>query len=127
VSGIKFLLDTNVIIGLLKNTPAALELVQENGLRPRFAAISQITKIELLGYQGITPDEEKAIQAFLGSVTVFGIDSAIEAKTIELRKSRKVKLPDALVAATALANGLQLLTLDKTLLKAFDSVSKAST
>jgi predicted nucleic acid-binding protein len=121
VSGIKYLLDTNTVIGLLNNAPIAKDLVSRVDLQPANTAVSQITKIELLGYQGITPDEEKAIQAFLNAITVFGIDSAIEAKTIELRKSRKVKLPDALVAATALANDLQLLTLDKALNALFES------
>jgi predicted nucleic acid-binding protein len=125
VSGIKYLLDTNTVIGLLSNAPIAKDLVKRVDLQPANTAVSQITKIELLGYQGITSHEEKAIQAFLSAVTVLGIDTAIETKTIELRKFRKVKLPDALVAATALAHSLQLLTFDKALIKAFEADSKA--
>jgi predicted nucleic acid-binding protein len=125
VSGIKFLLDTNVIIGLLKNTPAALELVQENGLRPRFAAISQITKIELLGFHRITTDEEHEVLMFLKRVKVLPIDTSVEEQAIALRKLRKIKLPDAIVLATAISKNLQLITMDKALLKAFEAVAKA--
>ncbi len=121
MSGIKYLLDTNAVIGLLNNSPTVKDLLSSVDLQPENTVVSQITKLELLGYQGITLDEEKAIQAFLSVVTVLGIDSAIEAKTIELRKSHKIKLPDALVAATALANDLQLLTLDKALSTLFQS------
>ncbi|MDD2712735.1 MAG: PIN domain-containing protein [Simplicispira sp.] len=40
------------------------------------------------------------------------IDLSVEDRAIALRRSRRVKLPDALIAATALVHGLQLLTLD---------------
>lgn len=124
VSGIKFLIDTNVIIGLLKNTPAALKLVQDNNLRPRLAAVSQITKIELLGFHRITPEEEHEVLMFLKRVTVLPIDTSVEKQAIALRQLRKIKLPDAIVLASAIAKDLQIITMDKALLKAFEAVAK---
>ena len=44
--------------------------------------------------------------------TYLPIDSAVEDMAIQLRRSRRVKLPDALIAATVLCHGLQLLSMD---------------
>ena len=115
MSGIKYLLDTNTVIGMLNSNPAATGLKKKIKLKPEHTAISQITKIELLGYAGITVAEETTIKLFLSKITVISIDTEIEAQTIAIRKTRKVKLPDAVIAATAIVKGLQLLTFDKTL------------
>jgi len=68
--------------------------------------------MELLGYPGITADEDALIRQRLAQLTYLAISSAVEDKAIELRRSRRVKLPDALIAATALCHGLELLTMD---------------
>ncbi len=112
MSGIKYLLDTNVVIGLLNGSSASDDLRRLHDLRPDNSAVSQITKIELLGYPQLTISEEKTIQLFLNEIIVIGIDAATEATTIALRKIRKTKLPDALITATAAAKGLQLLSLE---------------
>lgn len=116
MSGTKYLLDTNAVIGLLNGAPVANKLRTTIDLQPENTAVSQITKMELLGFADITVTEENAIQLFLSKITVFPIDAAIEVRTIELRKTRKIKLPDAIVAATAIVNGLQLVTFDKALM-----------
>ncbi len=54
------------------------------------------------------------------------ISSPVEDVAIELRRSRKVKLPDALIAATALHHGLELLTLDAGLLAVVKSTAYRS-
>jgi predicted nucleic acid-binding protein len=127
VSGIKYLLDTNAVIGLLNDAPVAKSLRATIDLQPTSTAVSQITKIELLGYADITAAEESTLQLFLSKITVFPIDAAIEARTIALRKSKKIKLPDAIVAATAAVKGLQLVTFDKALLKTAEAETRAST
>ena len=127
MSGIKYLLDTNAVIGLLNDAPVAKSLRATIDLQPTSTAVSQITKIELLGYADITAAEESTLQLFLSKITVFPIDAAIEARTIALRKSKKIKLPDAIVAATAAVKGLQLVTFDKALLKTAEAETRAST
>lgn len=54
MSGAKLLLDTNIVIGLLKGYDPAVQLVSATGLHLAQAAVSQITRMELLGYPGIT-------------------------------------------------------------------------
>ena len=53
MSGIDGVLDTNVVIGLLKGAEAARALVQQTGLSLDRAAISRITRMELLGFAGL--------------------------------------------------------------------------
>ena len=52
------------------------------------------------------------VLVMVGSASLMAHHVLIEDKAIELRRTRRVKLPDALIAATALCNGLNLLTMD---------------
>lgn len=112
MSGIKYLLDTNFILGMLKSTPEVLAMVGNAGLMARQCAYSAVTRMELLGYPDITAEEDALIRQRLAQFTYLAISTDIEDKAIALRRSRRVKLPDALTAATALCHGLDLLTMD---------------
>jgi predicted nucleic acid-binding protein len=59
MNGARFLLDTNFIIGLLKGHPAIAELVRERGMVLAECTYSSITRMELLGYPGITGEHEQ--------------------------------------------------------------------
>lgn len=113
MNGIKYLLDTNVVIGLLKGQAPAIGLLGNCSLKQ--CAVSQITRLELLGFCGLSTTDEQAIRRFLGHCQVFMLEEKLEPKIIELRRGRSCKLPDAIIAATALVHGLQLLTLDQRL------------
>lgn len=115
MSGIDHLLDTNVVIGLLKGHDAAVRLVEGARLVLGRAAVSQITRIELLGFGGLTEAEELATRRFLGSCGVLLLSETVEAETIRLRRLTRLKLPDAIVLATARVAGASLLTLDQRL------------
>ena len=64
MTGIKFLLDTNIVIGLLKEYEPAINLVEEIGVVLEKSAVSQITRMELLGHPKITLDDERLIQSY---------------------------------------------------------------
>ena len=123
MSGIKYLLDTNLVLGLLKASPEVVDMVTSRGLLASSCAFSAVTRMELLGYPSITNDEERVITDRLSKFIYLPITSEIEDLAITLRRNRKVKLPDALVAATAMYHGLELLTLDKALLKVVNQAS----
>ena len=72
--------------------------------------------MELLGYPNITSDEERLISDRLSKFTYLSISTEVEDLAIALRRTRKLKLPDALIAATAIHYSLELLTLDQALL-----------
>lgn len=116
MSGIKYLLDTNFILGLLKATPEVLAIVTERDLLASNCAYSAVTRMELLGYPNITSDEERLISDRLSKFSYLSISSEVEDLAIALRRTRKLKLPDALIAATAIHYSLELLTLDQALL-----------
>jgi len=113
MSGIKHLLDTNIVIGLLKAFDPAIALAEQAALVLEQSAVSQITRLELLGYPKLTDEEDQNIRAFLATCQVCLIDETIEAEAIRLRRSGTFKLPDAIVAATAITYRLKLLTLDQ--------------
>lgn len=119
---VRFLLDTNVLIGLLKDNPECTALLQQVKTDLSDCAISQITRMELLGFAGLSADDEKVIQNLLNNLEVILLTEGIEAKTIGLRRARKIKLPDAMIAATALVSGLELVTLDIPLIKIIQEV-----
>ncbi len=60
----EFLLDTNIVIGLLKQYEPAINLVEEIGVVFEKSVLSQITRIELLGHPKITLDDKRLIQLF---------------------------------------------------------------
>ena len=69
-----------------------------------------ITRIELLGWHQITADEVSKITSFIGDATIYSLTERIVVRTIALRQTHKIKLPDAVIAATAFIHNLTLLT-----------------
>jgi len=75
----------------------------------------RITRMELLGFPGITESEISAINSLLNRMTRLGMSDKIEELAIHFRRTHKTKLPDSIIAATAQAHNIELLTLDKKL------------
>jgi predicted nucleic acid-binding protein len=108
-----YLIDTNVTIDYIGEVlpMKALSLIDDiiNG---QFY-ISIINKIELLGFAGITKREELKFQEFINAANVLELNENIANSTIELRKHFKIKLPDAIFAASALVNQFTIITRNK--------------
>jgi len=113
MNGIKRLLDTNIIIGLLKGNSEAVVMLHGIGLE--VCAYSAVTRMELLGFPDITDLERQSINALLNRMLRLSINHEIEETTITFKQRYRVKLPDAIIAATAITHNLELLTLDKKL------------
>ncbi|GMO17241.1 MAG: hypothetical protein Pg6A_03520 [Termitinemataceae bacterium] len=111
------ILDTNAVIEMLNNKFTAV--VFEKYFSNTAVCISVITQIELLGYPDISDDEEIKIKNFLSDISIINIDDIIIeiAISIKRNKHKKIKLPDAIVAATAIALNAALITKDNDLLK----------
>lgn len=110
MSGNKYLLDTCFILGFINNDTEVVKKFGEIDIDK--CCISIINRIELLGYQGLSQDDEIKIKAILDYLDFLPLTHKVENKTIELRKRHKIKLPDAIVLATTLMHHCQLLTLD---------------
>ncbi len=91
-------------------------MLDHRGLMANECAYSAVTRVELLGFPGLLPDEETLIRSRLAQFGYLAITVAVEDTAIQIRQTRRVKLPDALIAATALCHGLELLSLDRELL-----------
>jgi predicted nucleic acid-binding protein len=115
MNGIKYLLDTNIIIGLCEHKPIILELLGNRQIKINECAYSAITRMELLSYPALTPEDKQAIESFLQRLSYLAITPDVENETIEFRRHHKTKLPDSIIAATAKYYQLELLTLDKQL------------
>jgi predicted nucleic acid-binding protein len=111
----KHVLDSNIIIDVGKGLPEALALRDTLNDAERY--ISVISRMEALSFPGISPEEEMHIRHFLDELTVIPLDDSIEQGAIRLRRATKLKLPDAIIAATALSLGADIISRDKDLLK----------
>ena len=110
MNGNSFLvLDTNVVLYHLGNR-------LQKPLEKKQYDISIITEIELLSYPNIQADEINIIQNFVAQTTVIELRNSIKIETVALRKKYNLKVPDAIIAATALRLNSPLLTNDKKLL-----------
>lgn len=123
MSGIKFLLDTNILIGLLNRTEAVLSLLTLKKVAITQCAFSAVTRMELLSYQGLKPEDRQTIEQILVRMNYLPITSDIEDATIYFRQKNKSKLPDAIIAATAQHHQLHLLTLDSGLQKNWQAMA----
>lgn len=115
-----YLLDTNTVIDfanrLLPKT-AVVTIAHQS-------SISFITRIELLAWPHLNDLDKIVYEKFISAAYVYGCEEPIILKTIEIRKQFKLKLPDAMIAATALVNNLTLLTRN---LKDFKNIANLST
>jgi predicted nucleic acid-binding protein len=97
-----YLVDTNIIIYHLSNSipkPAHRKLRE---IFKRHFNISVITKMEVLGFRKHTDISFSTAQQFLGYAKVLELNEPIVETVIALRRAHKTKLPDAIIAATAL-------------------------
>jgi len=78
----------------------------------RQPCISLITEMELLSSPRLTSLEEKPIRSFINSCIVAGINNTIKEAAIKIRRETSLKLPDSIIAATAISLGFHLLTAD---------------
>lgn len=72
-------------------------------------AFSVISEIELLSWPEIQPSQKRELRELLNSLRRIEVDAAVRETAIRLRREHRIKLPDALIGASAL-------TLDATLL-----------
>jgi len=107
--GQRFLIDTNVIIDYTSNLIAGNGTAFVENIFNTAFNTSVVVKIEVLGYND-APAKMQLLEEFLSSATIYPLDDAITQKTIELRRIKKIKLGDAIIAATALVYGLVLIT-----------------
>jgi predicted nucleic acid-binding protein len=108
--GERYLIDTNISIYLLDgNLPtSAIDFITQIIDNEYF--ISIISKMELLGFDFPDGSKNAITEAFVNEATLIHLTDDVVEKTIALRKMVKIKLPDAIIAATALTYNLTLVS-----------------
>jgi predicted nucleic acid-binding protein len=101
----RFILDTNIALYHLSGQ-------LQNNLPIGKYFVSVITEMELLSYPSLRVTEEQQIQRFLAQLQILNLTESIKKTAIELRKQNRLKLPDAIIAATAFDLNATLLTND---------------
>jgi len=108
MSGKEILVDTNIALYLLNGSDDI-----ENVLQGKDVYMSFITELELIGYKGTTSTQEKQIRELLKDCSIISMNSLIKDKYVEIRKKSNLKLADAVIAATAIAFDMPIITADK--------------
>jgi predicted nucleic acid-binding protein len=107
MNGSKLLVDTNIVLYFLQGNDDIARLFSDSAL-----TVSFITELELLSFGQISPDDDQVIRSFLQFVRIIDITPEIKSRTIEIRQKSKLKLPDAIIFATAISQDLPFITAD---------------
>ncbi|MAN51535.1 type II toxin-antitoxin system VapC family toxin [Marinimicrobium sp.] len=113
----RYLLDTNAIIALLKGDGELAARLSGAEL----VGISVVSHLEFMCFKGLSSEDSYVFQAFLRRVESFGLhsnDNELMDAVIRIRRDTGLKLPDAIIGATAIQHNLALLTADTALLNA---------
>lgn len=116
MNGKRYLLDTNIILYLLDGS------LDHTMIPDGEYFVSVITEMELLSYPQLSSSEEALIMGFLKQVSIIGLSDQVKHETIALRRQKQIRLPDAVIVATAIAASATVLTRDKQLVKMFRGI-----
>lgn len=112
MTGRRYLLDTNAVISLLGGNRPLAERLE----RAEWTGISVISQLEFLAFPELAEADRGLFGAFVQRVEVIGLTFSqldLIERITELRRTRKLKLPDAIVAGTALHHSAALVTADR--------------
>lgn len=108
MSGIDLFVDTNILVNLAEGNKEVNQYLEGNNL-----FVSVITEIKLLGWHKITSSQKNFFQRPLRDCTIVGLINPIKDLTIELKQKHRIKLPDAVIAASSLHLDIPLITQDQ--------------
>jgi predicted nucleic acid-binding protein len=100
------LLDSNIIIYSSKREYAELRRFMDKNLY----SVSAISRIEVLGYHLLATEQHQYLIEFFQAADILRISDAVVTEAVKLRQTKRMGLGDAIVAGTALAHRLTLVT-----------------
>ena len=105
----QYLIDTNVISDYFSASLPARGLQFMDFVIDEIPNISVISQIELLCWRTETAKEQQVKEFIIDSV-IFNITANVIVNCVNIRRSKKIKTPDAIIAATAITHGRTLVT-----------------
>jgi len=106
----RFMLDSNVVIDMLNDDLVFSSFLADFPNCEVF--INPVVVIEVLAKAGMGKDEEAAARALLDSFVWTEIDKAVCEIAVQIRRAKELRLPDALIAASAIALNATVLSND---------------
>jgi predicted nucleic acid-binding protein len=104
-----YLIDTSAVIKYLNQTFSAKAILFIDNLIDAESNLSFVTEIELQAWNPVNPADLLVCIQFVQLSNITGIDRPIIDEAINIRKNYKLKIADAIIAATAIVNDLTLL------------------
>ena len=108
--GMRYLLDSNTVIDYIARLHPDKGRQWLNKIVDEEIIVSVITQIEVLSFDPGQDDNYPVLVDFFETASIFDLTGDVVSKTIRIRQKQKIKLPDAVIAATALCNGFTLVT-----------------
>ena len=103
-------LDSNIVIAYLGGDESVIETLLHWKEEGRILFLPAVVETEVLSFSNFTPSEKHYTEEFLESLNFVAMDRNIARVAADLRRSTKIKFPDATVAATALATHTPIVT-----------------
>lgn len=108
----QYLIDNNAISNFFSGLFTEKEMAFMADVLDQTPIISVITEIEALSWISSDKVKEQIVKDFIQDSTVLALTPAIVSQCISIRRSRKIKTPDAIIAATAIVHNLTIITSD---------------
>lgn len=105
-----YTLDTNAIIYYLNDDPDAVATLRGVFAQDSPIYVSTVTELELFAYPNLSRDEESLIESLLATISIIPLDSNVARLAALVRRHYRVKVPDSIIAATAMFTGSALLS-----------------
>jgi len=105
----RYLIDTNIVSDFLSASIPQESIEFIDKVVNAIPNLSAITHIELLCWKTDAASEQK-VKGFIADSTILNISQSVIENCVDIRRNKRIKIPDAIIAATALAEGYTLLT-----------------
>lgn len=105
----RFLIDTNVVSDYFSASLPANGLQFMDSVIDDVPKLSVITQIELLCWK-TDVSKEQSIKEFISESEILEITPDVIQHCVEIRRNKKIKTPDAIIGATAIANNYTLIS-----------------
>jgi hypothetical protein len=106
----KYLIDTNILIYYFNGSLSVPSKDKITDMLNKDFNISVISKMEFLGFRWVHSREKREAARFISFANILPLSEAVVERTIQLKQAGKIKLPDAIIGATALCHNLNLVT-----------------
>jgi predicted nucleic acid-binding protein len=105
-----YTLDTNAIVYYLKDDTDAVPVLRGVFAQSSPVYVSAVTELELFAFVNLSSDEESLIENLLATMSIIPLDSRIARLAALVRRHYRLKVPDSVIAATAMFTGSILVT-----------------